>query len=67
MVAYDAFSQALTSPLLAPRVFNEQTFSATGMQVIEDTKSISDIVNRNVRVGSGPFFVSLTRRDYRRS
>ena len=27
MVGVDAFSQALTNPLLAPRVFNEQTFS----------------------------------------
>ena len=27
MVGVDAFSQALTNPLLSPRVFNEQTFS----------------------------------------
>ena len=30
MVGVDAFSQALTNPLLAPRVFNEQTFSPLG-------------------------------------
>ena len=30
MVGVDAFSQALTNPLLAPRVFNEGTFSAAG-------------------------------------
>ena len=28
MVGVDAFSQALTNPLLAPRVFNEETFPA---------------------------------------
>ena len=27
MVAYDAFTQALTNPLLAPQVFNEDTFT----------------------------------------
>ena len=30
MVGVDAFSQALTNPLLAPRVFNERTFSERG-------------------------------------
>ena len=34
LVGVDAFSQALTNPLLAPRVFNEQTFSPLGMEVI---------------------------------
>lgn len=68
MVGCDAFSQALTNPLLAPRVFNEETFSPVGMQIIERTNSISEIVDRNVprRPGQDPYFVSLTRRDYRR-
>jgi prostaglandin-endoperoxide synthase 2 len=65
MVAFDAFSQALTNPLLAPRIFNEQTFSAVGMQIIEQTKCISDIVQRNVPDRPEPYFVSLTRRDYK--
>ena len=37
MVGVDAFSQALTNPLLAPRVFNERTFSPLGMQIIGST------------------------------
>ena len=37
MVGVDAFSQALTNPLLAPRVFNEQTFSPLGMEIIGAT------------------------------
>ena len=65
MVAFDAFTQALTNPLLAPRVYNEQTFSAAGMQIIAQTGSISEIVNRNVP-GDPEYFVSLTRRDYTR-
>jgi prostaglandin-endoperoxide synthase 2 len=66
MVAFDAFSQALTNPLLGPRVFNEETFSATGMDIIKNTSSISDIVQRNVPPQSEPHFVSLTRRGYKR-
>ena len=34
MVANDAFTQALTNPLLARNVFNEATFSAAGMEII---------------------------------
>jgi prostaglandin-endoperoxide synthase 2 len=64
-VASDAFSQALTNPLAAPRVFNEQTFSAAGMEIIEETTSMSDVVKRNVPAGSD-HHVSFTRRDYQR-
>jgi prostaglandin-endoperoxide synthase 2 len=64
-VASDAFSQALTNPLAAPRVFNEQTFSAAGMEIIEETTSMSDVVTRNVPAGSD-HHVSFTRRDYQR-
>ena len=48
MVGIDAFSQALTNPLLATNIFNTNTFSKYGMKVIQETKSISDIVQRNV-------------------
>ncbi len=47
MVANDAFTQALTNPLLARNVFNEATFTATGMKIIADTGSVGDIVKRN--------------------
>jgi prostaglandin-endoperoxide synthase 2 len=47
MVAVDAFSQALTNPLLAPGIFGPDTFSVQGMQAIKDTKSLQDIVRRN--------------------
>jgi prostaglandin-endoperoxide synthase 2 len=47
MVAVDAFSQALTNPLLAPGIFEEETFSEVGMEVIKTTSTLNDIVQRN--------------------
>jgi prostaglandin-endoperoxide synthase 2 len=50
MVANDAFTQALTNPLLARNVFNDATFSKAGMKVINDTHSLQQIVTRNSSV-----------------
>jgi prostaglandin-endoperoxide synthase 2 len=47
MVANDAFTQALINPLLARNVFNEATFTKTGMRIIKETGSLQDIVARN--------------------
>jgi len=47
MVANDAFTQALTNPLLGRHVFNEATFSELGMRVIKETRSLQQIVTRN--------------------
>ncbi|SOD40738.1 peroxidase family protein [Nitrosovibrio sp. Nv4] len=49
MVGYDAFTHALTNPLVSIYVHNETTFSKVGQSVIEETNSLADIVNRNVR------------------
>jgi prostaglandin-endoperoxide synthase 2 len=48
MVAVDAFSQALTNPLLAPGIFSEETFSSTGLEVIKTTNTLVEIVQRNI-------------------
>ena len=66
MVGVDAFSQALTNPLLAPRVFSEKTFSPLGMEVISTTRTLSDLVHRNADDASRRYFVSMTRRDWKR-
>jgi len=66
LVGVDAFSQALTNPLLAPRVFNERTFSAAGLRVIETTRSLADVLARNVPESPGRHDVTMTRRDWRR-
>lgn len=47
MVAYDAFTQALTNPLLARNVYDELTFSAAGLREINTTKSLQQIIARN--------------------
>jgi prostaglandin-endoperoxide synthase 2 len=47
MVANDAFTQALTNPLLARNVYSEKTFTKTGLEIINKTKRLQDIVKRN--------------------
>jgi prostaglandin-endoperoxide synthase 2 len=49
MVGIDALSQALTNPLLAERIYGPKTFSDVGMTIINETRSLNDIVERNVR------------------
>jgi prostaglandin-endoperoxide synthase 2 len=59
MVANDAFTQALTNPLLARNVFNDATFTQTGMRIITKTTSLQDIVSRN-SASPGAVHVSFT-------
>jgi len=66
MVGVDAFSQALTNPLLAPRVFNRETFSPLGWQEIKKTNSLSDVLNRNVTRRDRPYAVTMTRAGWER-
>lgn len=47
MVANDAFTQALTNPLLSRNVFNETTFTKTGFNIIKETSCLQDVVARN--------------------
>lgn len=64
MVGIDAFSQALTNPLLAERVYSEKTFSEAGMDIIKNTSTLNDIAQRNI---PGISEVSFTHRDYVRT
>ncbi|MCH9011458.1 MAG: hypothetical protein IIA68_00160 [Proteobacteria bacterium] len=47
MVGVDAFSQALTNPLLSQNVFGADTFSEYGLKTISETQRFQDIVKRN--------------------
>jgi len=49
MVAYDAFTQIYTNPLLSVNVYNEETLSSYGIELIKKTKSINDFVSRNTK------------------
>ncbi|MEU6795542.1 peroxidase family protein [Nonomuraea wenchangensis] len=62
IIAIDAFSQALTNPLLAPRIFNAATFSPAGMRVIAATRTLSDVLHRNTPEDPAPRLVSMSRR-----
>lgn len=47
MVAYDAFTQIYTNPLLSKNVYNENTLSKYGLEVVDETNSFQDLLNRN--------------------
>jgi len=51
LIGIDAFSQAFTNPLLAENVFNPETFSPVGWEEIMNTKTLSQVLNRNVPGG----------------
>jgi len=67
LVAIDAFSQALTNPLLAPNVFNDKTFSPLGMEMIRAPQTLSDVLHRNTLNPARTYFVRMTRRDWKRT
>lgn len=48
MVALDAFTQALTNPILSKNIFNESTLTRYGVGQIAETSSLQDMVNRNI-------------------
>ena len=49
MVAYDAFTQIFSNPLLSQNVYNAETFTEYGLELIGETTSIEVLVNRNVK------------------
>ncbi|WP_299651895.1 peroxidase family protein [uncultured Tateyamaria sp.] len=64
-VALDAFSQALTNPLLSKHVFKRETFSGPGWRAINRTETLRDVVDRNVEGGAGDTFIAMTRPEWR--
>jgi prostaglandin-endoperoxide synthase 2 len=63
MVAVDAFSQALTNPLLSENVWplQDKVFSVPGWKAITETSSLRDIIERNSTGLSPGEFVGMTR------
>lgn len=52
MVASDAFTQALTNPLLSQHIYNRDTLTDYGLAQIDATPSLQSLVDRNVAGGS---------------
>jgi prostaglandin-endoperoxide synthase 2 len=68
MVAMDAFSQALTNPLLSEHVWGNPhnrrlAFTDMGLALIEQTKTLRDVLARNDS-SLGSRFVGMTRPDW---
>ena len=61
LVGVDAFSQALTNPLLAKNIYNDLTFTVPGRTIVEATTTLSDIVHRNVPLGRR-YHISMDRK-----
>ena len=66
MVGLHAFSQLMTNPLLAKGIYDERTFSALGMEMIESTTSIDQLLQRNLPTGPGRYEARLTREGWER-
>ena len=71
MVAADAFSQALPNPLLQARIWNKETFSLRGWDIIHrESHSIEAIVKRNAPELSSTerdaLSITMTRKDWQR-
>jgi prostaglandin-endoperoxide synthase 2 len=52
MVAYDAFTQIFSNPLLSRNVYVSDTFTDYGLDLIEKTTSIEVLVNRNLETAT---------------
>lgn len=59
MVALDAFSQALTNPLLSEHAFNPRTFSDVGWEQIMTTKNISQMLHRNLDGDTNEYQITM--------
>ncbi len=45
MVGVDAFSQALTNPLLSENIYNADTFSKKGMEIMDSIETLEQLIN----------------------
>jgi prostaglandin-endoperoxide synthase 2 len=70
MVAIDAFSQALTNPLLSRHIWGDEAnrraaFTDQGLAAIGSANSLRDLLVRN-HADPGQAFVGMTRQDWKR-
>lgn len=65
LIGIDAFSQVLTNPLLSEHVFNPETFSPVGWEEIQKTKTLSDLLHRNIPQVDRDYRVSFYREGWK--
>ncbi|WP_454718187.1 peroxidase family protein [Caulobacter segnis] len=71
MVAIDAFSQALTNPLLSQNIWGDPVnqkaaFTTQGLAAIESTRTLRDLLVRN-GADPGVAFIGMTRPEWKRN
>ncbi len=64
LVGIDAFSQALTNPLLHSRTYCPETFSPLGWRIIHEPQTIERLVRRNTPEYAGEYHISMTRKGW---
>ena len=64
MVAFDAFSQILTNPLLGAQCTAPSAFSPLGLRIIDDTRTLSQLIRNNVPASDDADRYSLTQSGY---
>lgn len=52
MVGVDAFTQALTNPLLSEHIYGAAAFTDVGLRSLEQTSSLDDIARRTLQLGA---------------
>jgi prostaglandin-endoperoxide synthase 2 len=67
LVGIDAFSQAMTNPLLSERVWKPETFGAYGWGLIHEEQSLAKLIEQNTpeRDKSIDLFISMTRQGWK--
>jgi prostaglandin-endoperoxide synthase 2 len=65
LIGIDAFSQVLTNPLLSEHVFNPETFSPVGWEEIQKTRTLADLLHRNIPQSDKSYRVSFYRENWK--
>jgi prostaglandin-endoperoxide synthase 2 len=63
MVGVDAFSQLFTNPLFSSNIYNSDTFSPLGWEIIHNTNSLSELLQRNLHNPQKVYQATLTFED----
>ena len=66
LVSATALRLLIANPVFEPAIYNEGTLSRRGLEIIDQTGSLADVVMRNIPAGAPSPLVTLTRQDWLR-